>query len=112
MTARISLNREKTRGHRPRLQLRNCEQAFFFPVPNPTKLDLLIAGLEKRLCSTRRAPAASSVEDDLRGLRQFVGAFFEVCHRNMNRAGDGATVFNLAWFTHVHDDKILLRIQL
>src|SRR5439155_5996482 len=83
-------------------------QAFFLPVPNPTKLNLLIAGLEKRLCSARRAPAASSVEDDLRGLRQFVGALFEACHRNMNRAGDGATVFDLARFTHVHDDEILL----
>src|SRR5438046_1873694 len=58
-------------------------QTFFFPVANSTELDLLIPGLEKRLCSARRAPAASSVEDDLRGLRQFVGALFEVCHRNM-----------------------------
>src|ERR1051326_2032717 len=92
-------------------RFKDGRQPFFFPIANSTKLNRLIAGLQECLCSARRAPAASSVEDDLGVLRQFGRSFFDLAHGDMDCTRDGSGVFDFALFTYVDNDKILLRVE-
>src|ERR1051326_1017766 len=57
-------------------------QALFFPVPQSAEMDLLKACLQVRFSSARRAPAASSIEDDLGILREIPHLLFDLAYRN------------------------------
>jgi hypothetical protein len=103
-TGGTSVNRSLKLGH--------GWKAFFLPIAKPTKLYVLVPGLQQCLGSARRAPAASSVKDDFGIIRQLAGSLFDKGHWDMDCAGNGAAIFDLAGFAHVHNDKIFLRVQL
>ena len=92
-------------------KLGDNRQAFLLPVSQAAKLHSLVTRFEKRFSSARRAPATTSIEDDVRVLWKFVHAAFEFVHWNIDGAWDGTAFLDLLRLAHVDDDRFLVRID-
>ena len=82
-------------------------QAFFLPITDATKLHGFVARFRKRFGNARRASSTASIEDDVRVLWKLAHSFFNLCHRNVDRAGNRAAFFDLRCLSDVHHDGLL-----
>jgi hypothetical protein len=87
-------------------------ESFFLPIADAAKLYGFIARLQKGVSGTRRAPAASSVEDDFGIFGQLADMLLDPTHRDVDCPGNRAAFVDFFRIAHIDKDHSFLLIEL